>query len=223
MIKIVNLSKTYKLSKDIKVQALHNINLTIPNNSFVAIVGASGSGKSTLLNILAGLDWNFEGDIFINKKNAKDFNQDTYRRRISGIIFQQFNLIPSLTVAENIMLPNKFSKTYNKEQAQKRLLQLIQAVGLEERINHKPAELSGGQAQRVAIARALFNNPQILLADEPTGNLDSKTGKEILDLLRKINEKEKTTVIIATHNNEIIKSADQIFKLKDGNLINKKR
>ena len=222
MIKIVQLSKTYKLNKDIKVSALHDINMTIPNNSFVAIVGASGSGKSTLLNILAGLDWNFEGDIFINKKNTKGFNQDIYRRQISGIIFQQFNLIPSLTVAENIMLPNKFSKIYNKEQAQKRLHQLIQAVGLEKRINHKPTELSGGQAQRVAIARALFNNPKILLADEPTGNLDSKTGNEILELLREINEKEKTTVIIATHNNDIIKSANLIFKLKDGILINEK-
>jgi putative ABC transport system ATP-binding protein len=182
----------------------------------ISIVGSSGSGKSTLLNILGGLDWEYDGDIVIDGKNIKEYDQDYYRRYIVGTIFQTYYLIPTLNVEENILLPLKFGRNMSKKDANMRLEELLEATGLKERRKHIPKELSGGQAQRVAIARALIDRPKILLADEPTGNLDSKTGAQILDLLNKLNKEEKTTMIVVTHDMKIADKTERKIKLVDG-------
>jgi ABC-type lipoprotein export system ATPase subunit len=215
-----NLNKTYVLNRKVKVHALNDISFSIDNESTVAIVGPSGSGKSTLLNILGGLDTDYEGKLMVEDKDIKDYNTNYYRRNMVGTIFQQFNLIPSLTVTENILLPVTLGAQLSKYEMEERLEHILDRLGLKDRANHKPTELSGGQSQRVAIARALISKPRILLADEPTGNLDSKTGKEIVKLLFEINKEEKSTLVIVTHDEGLFRNVDRTIRLKDGKISN---
>lgn len=214
-IEIDNLKRVYEMSKEVSVEALRGISIDINKGEFVSVVGSSGSGKSTLLNILGGLDWEYKGKITINGKDIKEYDPNYYRRYIVGTVFQQFYLIPSLSVEENILLPYKFSSKKG-EDINQRLEYLLDMVDLKNRRKHLPKELSGGQAQRVAIARALIDNPQIVLADEPTGNLDSKTGESIIKLLKELNKKEGVTVILVTHDKEIAKKTERVITLVDG-------
>jgi putative ABC transport system ATP-binding protein len=215
-IEINNLRRIYQPSSKVKVNALRGVDFDVKEGEIISVVGSSGSGKSTLLNVLGGLDWDYEGDIVVDGKNIKEYDPDYYRRYIVGTIFQTYYLIPTLNVEENILLPLKFGRNMSKKEANVRLEELLEAVGLKERRKHIPKELSGGQAQRVAIARALIDRPKIVLADEPTGNLDSKTGKQILDLLGKLNEEEKTTMIVVTHDMKIADMTERKIKLVDG-------
>jgi len=221
MIKAVNLKKIYRQGKRNNVIALNGVCFEINKGEAVAIVGQSGSGKSTLLNILGGLDTDYSGEIVVGEKDIKKYNTNYYRRHIVGTIFQQFNLIPSLTVAENILAPVKFGKQFDKDYTDKRLKYLLNRLGIENRSTHTPNELSGGQAQRVAIARALITEPDILLADEPTGNLDSKTGEEIVKILFDLNKEENTTLVIVTHAVDLFKGVKKVIYLKDGKLTDK--
>lgn len=203
------------MSKAVSVNALDDVNFEVKEGEFISVVGSSGSGKSTLLNILGGLDREYEGEVIINGKDIKDYDSNHYRRDIVGTIFQQFYLIPSLTVEENILLPLKF-KRESKKLILERLEYILKKTELADRRKHFPKELSGGQAQRVAIARALIDWPEIVLADEPTGNLDSKTGESIINLMKDINKTEKVTIILVTHDKEIAKNTDRIITLVDG-------
>jgi len=222
IITCTNLSRNYQKGNN-KVQALNDASFQIANNSFVSIIGKSGSGKSTLLNLLGGLDKASSGDILINGKNLAAFNRKElalHRRFTIGMIFQSFNLITSRTALENVTLALAFGGVPARKR-KKAASELLQMVGLESRMHHKPVELSGGEAQRVAIARSLANNPQILLADEPTGNLDSSTSEEIMQLIIDLKEKYGKTIIMVTHDNEIAqKVSDHIIHLKDGAIIN---
>lgn len=215
-IEIKHLTRIYKPSSKVSVEALRGVNFNLKKGEMISIVGSSGSGKSTLLNILGGLDWSYKGDILVDGKNIREYNQNYYRRYIIGTIFQTYYLIPTLNVEENILLPLKFGKKMSSKEANERLEQLLEDVDLKDRRKHMPKELSGGQAQRVAIARALIDKPKIVLADEPTGNLDSKTGEQILDLLVRLNEKERTTMIVVTHDMAIADRTERKITLKDG-------
>lgn len=219
IIECKNVYKTFELEK-LEVPVLKDINLRIKKGEFVSIMGPSGSGKSTLLYLLGGLDNPTSGSIKINDKELavmKDKEQSILRRRDLGFVFQFYNLIPNLNVEENILLPvlldGEKAKDY-KEQ----LDEILEIVGLTERRKFTPKELSGGQQQRVAIARALINDPDIILADEPTGNLDSKTGEEILNLFKKINELKNKTIIQVTHSKEAAEYGHRIIHLKDGSI-----
>ena len=203
------------MSKDVSVEALRGVSFEVQKGEFISVVGSSGSGKSTLLNILGGLDFEYTGEISIDGKNIKEYNPNFYRRNIVGTIFQQFYLIPSLSVEENILLPLKFVKNRNID-VNERLESLLEMVDLKNRRKHFPKELSGGQAQRVAIARALIDNPKVVLADEPTGNLDSKTGESIIRLLKELNKTESVTVILVTHDKNISAKTDRVITLVDG-------
>jgi putative ABC transport system ATP-binding protein len=216
VIEVVNVKKSYILG-DTEVPILSDINLTVREGEFLAIMGPSGSGKSTLMNLIGFLDRPTEGKIIIkgldiNKLSDKEVAR--LRGLEIGFVFQTFNLIPRLTALENVELPT-YANTREGVDARKRAKDLLKMVGLEDRMNHKPGELSGGQSQRVAIARALINDPAILLADEPTGNLDSKTGCEILGMFTRLNEGGRTIVMI-THDPEIAKYADRVVLVKDG-------
>ena len=214
-IDIKNLKRIYQMSKEVSVEALRGATFDIKEGEFVSVVGSSGSGKSTLLNILGGLDWGYTGKVLIDGTDIKEYNPNFYRRHIVGTIFQQFYLIPSLSVEENILLPMKFTGSKDID-VSKRLNYLLDMVDLKNRRKHLPKELSGGQAQRVAIARALIDTPKIVLADEPTGNLDSKTGESILNLLKELNKTEGVTVILVTHDKSISKKTDRVITLVDG-------
>ncbi len=203
------------MSKDVSVEALRGVSFNVDKGEFISVVGSSGSGKSTLLNILGGLDLEYTGKVLIDGKDIKEYNPNLYRRNVVGTIFQQFYLIPSLTVEENILLPLKFVKDKGID-VNKRLDYLLEMVDLKNRRKHLPKELSGGQAQRVAIARALIDNPKIVLADEPTGNLDSKTGESIIGLLKELNRTERVTVILVTHDKNISQKTDRVVTLVDG-------
>jgi ABC-type lipoprotein export system ATPase subunit len=212
--------KTYR-SGDLNVEALKGIDLEIANGEMVAIMGQSGSGKTTLLNCLAGLDTIDEGDIFIRGANLRDLSdreRTAYRAQHMGFIFQEFNLLPVLTAAENVELPMLVSNVPTKK-ARKRALEMLDMVGLADRARHRPAELSGGQRQRVTIARALTNNPAIVWADEPTGNLDSETATEIMDLLGRLNKENGQTFVVVTHALEVGQRADRIIKMRDGQIV----
>lgn len=215
-IKIQNLCREYRPSKKVLVAALRNLTFSVKKGEMISLVGSSGSGKSTFLNILGGLDWNYSGDIYIEGKNIRNYDQNYYRRFIVGTIFQQFHLIPSLTVEENILLPTRFQKNISKQKLNERLEYILNKTGLSDRRKHYPNELSGGQAQRVAIARAIIDSPKIILADEPTGNLDSKTGNMIINLLRSLNMQEGMTTIIVTHDSKIASQTDRTVTLVDG-------
>jgi len=214
-LEISNLKRVYKMSKDVSVEALRGVSFNVDKGEFISVVGSSGSGKSTLLNILGGLDLEYTGKVLIDGKDIKEYNPNLYRRNVVGTIFQQFYLIPSLTVEENILLPLKFVKDKGID-VNKRLDYLLEMVDLKNRRKHLPKELSGGQAQRVAIARALIDKPKIVLADEPTGNLDSKTGESIIGLLKELNRTERVTVILVTHDKNISQKTDRIITLVDG-------
>lgn len=218
ILKVENLCKQYGKGEN-KVTALDNVSFTVNKGEFVAIVGASGSGKSTLLHLIGGVDRPTSGKVFIDGKDIYKFNDDElaiFRRRQVGLIYQFYNLIPILNVEENITLPLKLD---NKNIDKQRLDELIKVLGLEERRTHLPNELSGGQQQRTSIGRAMITNPAIILADETTGNLDSKASDEIVTLLKKSNKDYKQTIIMITHNLEIAKVADRIIKIEDGKIV----
>lgn len=218
IIKVENLSKVYG-KKDNKVIALDNVNIEVEKGEFVAVIGASGSGKSTLLHQLGGVDRPTSGNVVIDGKNIYKLNEEklaVFRRRNIGFVFQSFNLIPVLSVEENIKMPalldhQKVDEEYFND--------LIKTLGLEKRLNHLPSELSGGQQQRVAIARALINKPSIILADEPTGNLDSENSKEIMEMLKVSIRKYNQTAIVITHDLDIAENTDRIIKIRDGKVV----
>ncbi len=218
IIKLKNVCKNYQLGEE-TVEAACNINLNIKKGDFIAIVGPSGSGKSTMMNLIGALDLATKGDIYLDRQNIEYLEESKLaqiRGKKIGFIFQTFNLIPTLNAKENVQLPMLF-QGYTKEERDKRGKKLLEEVGLGKRMKHLPSELSGGERQRVAIARALANNPEVILADEPTGNLDSKTGKKVIEMLKKLNKKGKT-IIMVTHDLEMAKEAGKIIKLKDGRI-----
>jgi putative ABC transport system ATP-binding protein len=215
-IEIKNLKRIYKPGKDVLVKALNGLSFSVKEGEIISLVGSSGSGKSTFLNVLGGLDWKYTGEISVDGKNIREYNPNFYRRFVVGTIFQQFYLIPSLTVEENILLPTRFKRNMKKEQLRERLNSILKSIDMEDRVRHYPNELSGGQAQRVSIARAIIDEPKIVLADEPTGNLDSKTGKAIIDLLKSLSEKEGITTIVVTHDMNIAKETERKITLVDG-------
>ncbi|MBN8046405.1 ABC transporter ATP-binding protein [Paraclostridium bifermentans] len=217
ILETINLSKTYG-NKESKVNALNNVNINIEKGEFVAIIGPSGSGKSTLLHLLGGLEKISSGSIKVNGKDIsklKDMELAEYRRKEVGFVFQQYNLIPVLNVEENIELPLMLG---NDDIDEVYINELIDVLGLKDRKNHLPSQLSGGQQQRVAIGRALSTKPSIILADEPTGNLDSKTTDEVMELLKKSIRKFKQTLIVITHDINIAKKADRIINIVDGTI-----
>lgn len=218
ILKVENLTKIY--GKDMtKVVALDNVSFKVNKGEFVAIVGASGSGKSTLLHLIGGVDRPTSGNVYIDNTNIFELNDDKlaiFRRRQVGLIYQFYNLLPILNVEENIVLPLSLD---NRKVEKNKLDEIIKLLGLDNRRNHLPNELSGGQQQRTSIGRALITNPTILLADEPTGNLDSKSSDEIIALLKKTNKELKQTIIMITHNMEIAKVADRIIKIEDGKIV----
>jgi putative ABC transport system ATP-binding protein len=220
MLKVKKLSKVYK-SGGRDVQAIDNVNLELSEGRFVSIIGRSGSGKSTLLNLLGGLDKPTTGEIIVDGidiTNMSDHALISYRGQKIGFIFQSYNLVPNLSAVENVMLPMEFIGV-PKSERYTRAINLLEQVGFtNEEIKRKPSRLSGGQQQRVAIARALANKPKLILADEPTGNLDSHTGKIIFELLKKLSKSQKTTIIVVTHDLEIAQKTDQTYNLKDGKL-----
>jgi len=221
ILKIENLSKVYGKG-DNKVEALKSINLSVNKGEFTAIVGASGSGKSTLLHLLGGLDRPTEGEVIIDGESIYNYKEEKlaiFRRRKIGFVFQFFNLIPVLDVEENIALPALMD---NDKVDKKYLGEIIELLGLSERKNHLPSELSGGQQQRVSIGRALLNKPSIILADEPTGNLDSKTSKEVIELLKITAKRYNQTLILITHDINIASMADRVITLSDGEVISDK-
>lgn len=218
ILKVENLVKTYGEGDNI-VNAVDNISLSVNKGEFVAIVGASGSGKSTLLHLLGGVDRPTSGKIYIDGNEINSMNNDKlaiFRRRQIGIVYQFYNLIPILTVEENITLPCDLD---GNKPDKERIDLILKSFGLFERRNHLPNELSGGQQQRTSIARALINNPAILLADEPTGNLDSKSTEEIMSILKMSNRDFNQTIIMITHNLEIAKEADRIITIQDGKIL----
>jgi putative ABC transport system ATP-binding protein len=218
ILKVEHLCKTYG-EKNTLVKALDDVNFTVEKGEFVAIVGASGSGKSTLLHILGGVDKPTSGHVYVNDNDVFSFNEThlaIFRRRQVGLIYQFYNLIPILDVKENMELPILLD---NKTPDKAYLNELIETLGLKERIHHLPNELSGGQQQRVSIGRALMNHPALLLADEPTGNLDNKASKEIMELLEISNKKYEQTIIMITHDQNLAMHANRIITIDDGKII----
>ncbi len=218
ILKVKNLCKTYGKGNTL-VKALDNVSFSVEKGEFVAIVGASGSGKSTLLHLLGGVDHPTSGEIIIDGENVYKLNENNlaiFRRRQVGLIYQFYNLIPILNVEENITLPILLDgRTPDKDY----LKELIDILGLKNRVSHLPNELSGGQQQRVSIGRALMNRPALLLADEPTGNLDSKASQDIIELLKMSNEKYKQTIIMITHDYNLALNADRIITIDDGKIV----
>lgn len=222
ILKIEGLTKVYGKG-EIEVTAVDNVDLTVEEGEFVAIVGASGSGKSTLMHLIGGVDRPTEGKVYINGQDIYAMSDDQlaiFRRRQIGIIYQFYNLIPILNVRENITLPQDLDRQKVDEE---RLWELLEVLGLENRTRHLPNQLSGGQQQRVSIGRALINNPALVLADEPTGNLDSKAGEEVMSLLRLSNKKYHQTVIVITHDLEIAAEADRVITFEDGRIVKDER
>jgi putative ABC transport system ATP-binding protein len=222
VIRIDNISRIYG-EGETQVIALNNVSLTIKNNEFVAIMGTSGSGKSTLMSILGCLDTPTSGEYLLSGesiKNIDDENLSKIRNRKIGFIFQTFHLLPRLSALDNVMLPLRYSDV-EAEEAKARGMEMLAKVGLTDRWHHKPFEMSGGQRQRVAIARALVNRPQVIFADEPTGNLDSKTSSEIMSLLCELHKKGQTIVMV-THEEDIAAYADRMIRMKDGEVIEDK-
>jgi ABC-type lipoprotein export system ATPase subunit len=222
IIQAQKVKKTYR-NGNLRVDALKDINLAVEQGEMVAIMGQSGCGKTTLLNCLAGLDTIDEGDIFIRGDNLRDLSDNertAYRARHMGFVFQEFNLLPVLSAVENVELPMLVSRVPSKK-AHKHALEMLDLVGLSERAQHRPAELSGGQRQRVTIARALTNDPAIVWADEPTGNLDSETALEIMDLLCQLNKENGQTFVVVTHALDVGQRADRIIKMRDGRIIDR--
>ena len=221
ILKVENLSKVYGTGAS-KVVALDDVSFTVEKGEFVSIVGASGSGKSTLLHLIGGVDRPTSGKIFINDEDIYKLNNDDlaiFRRRQIGLIYQFYNLIPILNVVENIALPLELD---GRKPDKSDLNEMLELLGLENRKTHLPSQLSGGQQQRVSIGRALITRPSLILADEPTGNLDSKSSEEIVSLLKKTNKKYNQTIIMITHNLEIAKMADRVITIEDGRIVDDK-
>ena len=222
ILRIENLNKIYGKG-DNQVKAVDNVSFSVEKGEFVAIIGASGSGKSTLLHLIGGVDRPTSGKVFIEGKDIYSLNDDNlaiFRRRQVGLIYQFYNLIPVLNVAENITLPTKLD---GRDVDEKRLDELLKTLGLEKRKYNLPNQLSGGQQQRVSIGRAIINEPALMLADEPTGNLDSKASEEIISLLKLSNKKYNQTVIVITHDEKIALEADRIITIDDGKIIKDER
>ncbi len=222
ILKVENLCKRYG-EKDTEVVALDNVSFTVEKGEFVAIIGASGSGKSTLLHLIGGVDRPTSGKVFIDGTDIYELNADKlaiFRRRQVGLIYQFYNLIPILNVVENITLPCRLD---GKEVKEERLEELLEILNLKNRKEHLPNQLSGGQQKRVSIGRAIVNYPAIVLADEPTGNLDSKASREIIDLLKMSNQKYNQTVIVITHDENIALEADRILTIDDGKIVKDER
>lgn len=222
ILKVENLCKRYG-EKDTEVVALDNVSFTVEKGEFVAIIGASGSGKSTLLHLIGGVDRPTSGKVFIDGTDIYELNADKlaiFRRRQVGLIYQFYNLIPILNVVENITLPCRLD---GKEVKEERLEELLEILNLKNRKEYLPNQLSGGQQQRVSIGRAIVNYPAIVLADEPTGNLDSKASREIIDLLKMSNQKYNQTVIVITHDENIALEADRILTIDDGKIVKDER
>jgi putative ABC transport system ATP-binding protein len=220
VLELRNVCKEYKMGT-VSVNALCNVNLDVKASEFISIMGPSGSGKSTMLNMIGLLDRPTKGSVFIEGRNTSDMSDDEMakiRGKKIGFVFQTFNLIPRLTALENVTLPMWFQGV-NKDERTQRANELLGMVGLEKRKSHRPTELSGGERQRVAIARALANEPEIILADEPTGNLDTKSGEEVLKVLLNLNRKYKRTLIVITHDGYIAHKAKKIIKIRDGKII----
>lgn len=218
LIELKNVSKSYNKNKDNEFVALKSIDLVIDKGEFVAIMGPSGSGKSTLMNILGALDTPSRGTYIINGVDISNYSEDefaAFRNKDVGFVFQQFNLLPRINVRQNVLLPTLYGQIPDKEE---RLKQVLTKVGLLEKISNKSNQLSGGQIQRVAIARALIMNPSIIMADEPTGNLDTKTSAEIMKIFKSLNE-EGNTIILVTHEEDIAAYAKRIIRLKDGEVM----
>ncbi len=218
MIELKNVEKTVR-SGDEPLTILHSLSLEIPDGQFISIVGASGSGKSTLLGLIAGLDAPSRGQILIDNEDITKMNEDglaTLRGEKIGFVFQSFHLIPSLTALENVLVPMEIAGAKN---ARKRAGELLESVELTNRAHHYPSQLSGGEQQRIAIARAFANDPKILLADEPTGNLDSRSGRKIFELLTDLNQEHGATLVLVTHDEELAARADRLIRLRDGQVI----
>jgi len=219
MLEIKNVSKTYGQGTA-KVVALSNVSFRVDEGGFIAIMGPSGSGKSTLLNVIGGLDYPSSGEVILDGKRIDNLDENDFvdiRRNKIAYVFQQYYLLPSLTALENVMLPLIFCGLGKEEE---KGLEILKEVGLGGRTEHKPSQLSGGEQQRVAIARALVNSPSLILADEPTGNMDQKTGGEILDLFRQLN-RDGRSIIMVTHNPDIAQYAKEIIDLQDGKIVDK--
>jgi putative ABC transport system ATP-binding protein len=217
VVRTVNLTRRYEMG-DAFVDALRGVDLSIARGEFVALVGPSGSGKSTVLNLVGGLDRPTSGQVWINGTELSASDERTltrHRRQHVGFVFQSFNLLPRLTAEENVALPLMFSDVSEKER-RARAPPLQERVGLAQRLEHRPTQLSGGEQQRVAIARALVGEPALLLADEPTGNLDTTTGAEIMALLKELNQEHGLTLLVVTHDAEVAAFADRVVKLRDG-------
>jgi putative ABC transport system ATP-binding protein len=220
-LKLEKVKRFYNTGKKNEFRALKNINLDVKKGEFVGIIGPSGSGKSTLLNIIGCLDTQTEGKVYIEGQDISTLSSSErarIRREMIGFVFQQFNLVRSLTCIENVELPMEFAGK-SREEMKKRANYLLDVVGLTGKGNQIPSEMSGGEQQRVAIARALANNPRIILADEPTGNLDTKTGEKIIDLLIGLNRNENKTLVVITHDIKIAGMADRIVQLRDGEIV----
>jgi putative ABC transport system ATP-binding protein len=224
LISLTDVTKSYKLGEDVEIQALRGINIQIKEGEFVAIIGPSGSGKSTLMHIIGILDQPTSGMVKLEGNDVEKLPEEKLaelRNKHIGFVFQAFNLLPKTSAVENVELPLIYSNVTASER-RKRAIAALETVGLGERLNHTPAQLSGGQQQRVAIARALVTKPTLILADEPTGNLDSKAGDEIIKLLKELNKKGNTIVLV-THEREIAEEAKRIVELKDGLIISDKK
>lgn len=220
ILKLENVSKIYRMG-EIQVPALRDINLEIKKGDFIAVVGASGSGKSTMMNLMGCLDIPSKGNIFLKSYNInklKESDLSSIRGKVIGFIFQQYNLIQSMNAFENVILPLDFLE-YPRKESIKKTKEVLNFIGLGNKLDNKPTQLSGGEQQRVSIARCLVTNPEIILADEPTGALDSKTGNDLLKLLTKLWKEENKTIIMVTHDIKLAKFANRIIELKDGKII----
>lgn len=221
VIRMENIVKTYYLGKPNELEILHGINLTVNKGEFVSIVGESGSGKSTLMNIIGVLDRQTQGDYYLEGQNVNGMSDEVrsaIRNRRIGFVFQNFNLLPRANALKNVMVPLLYGEEHSKN-GKEHAMEMLKMVGMEDRADHRPNELSGGQKQRVAIARAMINDPAIILADEPTGALDSKTGHMVMDLFHKLHEEQGKTIVLITHSQELAQETERIVTLLDGQIV----
>ena len=221
VIRMENIVKTYYLGKPNELEILHGINLTVNKGEFVSIVGESGSGKSTLMNIIGVLDRQTQGNYYLEGQDVNGMSDEVrsaIRNRRIGFVFQNFNLLPRANALKNVMVPLLYGEEHSKN-GKEHAMEMLKMVGMEDRADHRPNELSGGQKQRVAIARAMINDPAIILADEPTGALDSKTGHMVMDLFHKLHEEQGQTIVLITHSQELAQETERIVTLLDGQIV----